>query len=59
MQTNKSDLKRFCETVWIMTKSNVIPWIVCAGLIGLMAYGVHNAAGMKKNLFPTKTERQR
>nr|MBQ0091306.1 hypothetical protein [Candidatus Enterousia merdequi] len=36
----KSDFKRFCETMWAMSKYNIVPWILVASLIAGVAIGV-------------------
>ena len=50
MKKEKSDTRRFFETMWIMTKYDVLPWMVGAGIVALLAIGLQEAEA--KGKFP-------
>ena len=52
MENKKSDFKRFCETMWIMVKHDVLPWVVGAGIVGAVIIGVKDME--KKGKFPSE-----
>lgn len=54
MQNKKSDFKRFCETMWIMTKYDVLPWVVGAGIVAAVTFGVID--NKKKGTWSQKTD---
>ncbi len=43
MGNKKSDTRRFLETMWIMVKYDVLPWMVGAGIAAIVAVGLHDA----------------
>ena len=55
MQNKKSDFKRFCETMWIMVKYDVLPWMVGAGILAAVIIGVNDNG--KKCKLSTKTNK--
>lgn len=50
MKKQKSDTRRFFETMWIMAKYDVLPWMVGAGILALMIFGLQDAEA--KGKFP-------
>ena len=54
MKKRKSDTKRFFETMWIMTKYDVLPWVVGAGIVAAVAFGVID--NKKKGTWSQKTD---
>ena len=49
MYSKKSDFRKFCETMWIMTKYDVLPWVVVIGLFAGVVYGFSNTKNTDKN----------
>ena len=47
----KSDLRRFCETMWIIAKYDVLPWMLAAGIFAAVVIGINDAE--KQGKFPT------
>lgn len=43
MQNKKSDTRKFIETMWIMVKYDVLPWMLGAGLVAAVIIGVQDA----------------
>lgn len=33
-KNNKSDVKKFCKTMWILLKNDVLPWVIGMSLLG-------------------------
>jgi hypothetical protein len=48
MENKKSDLRRFCETMWIMVRYSVLPWMVGAGIAAAALIGVTDMAKKQK-----------
>ena len=48
MTNNKSDFKRFCETMWIMTKYDVLPWVLGAGIVAAVTICLQDAKAKGK-----------
>ena len=48
MAKKKSDFKRFCETMWIMTKYDVLPWLIGAGLFTAFVLELKNTKNQDK-----------
>ena len=48
MKKQKSDTKRFFETMWIMAKYDILPWMIGAGIIALMIIGFQEAEAKGK-----------
>lgn len=43
MEKKKSDTRRFLETMWIMAKYDVLPWMIGAGIVALVTIGLYDA----------------
>lgn len=43
MQNKKSDTRKFIETMWIMVKYDVLPWMLGAGLVAAVIIGAQDA----------------
>ncbi len=55
MENKKSDFKRFCETMWIMVKYDVLPWVVVAGIATAVIIGAN--ASEKKSKVSSNTNK--
>ncbi len=42
MQNKKSDTRKFIETMWIMVKYDVLPWMLGAGLVAAIIIGAQD-----------------
>lgn len=42
MQNKKSDTRKFIETMWIMVKYDVLPWMLGAGLVAAVIIGTQD-----------------
>lgn len=42
MQNKKSDTRKFIETMWIMVKYDVLPWMLGAGLLAAVIIGAQD-----------------
>lgn len=42
MKKQKSDTRKFFETMWIMVKYDVLPWMLGAGLVAAVIIGVQD-----------------
>lgn len=61
MENKKSDTKRFFETMWIMTKYDVLPWVVGLGLAAAIVVGIKDSSDKKlfKTNIPESFQKQR
>lgn len=50
----KSDFKRFCETMWIMAKYDVLPWMIGVGIVAAVTFGVIDSK--KKGTWSQETD---
>ena len=51
MKNKKSDFRKFCETMWIMTKHDVLPWVAVLALYGLFVFKLNDASKNDKDAF--------
>ena len=42
MKNQKSDTRKFFETMWIMVKYDVLPWMLGAGLVAAVIIGAQD-----------------
>ena len=49
MEKQKSDTRKFLETMWIMVKYDVLPFVIGAGLFALFVIKLQDIKG--KNVF--------
>ena len=64
MTKQKSDFKRFCETMWIMTKYDILPWVIGAGLFAAFVIELRDSvskvnARQQQTVQPTLFQKQR
>ena len=43
MENKKSDTRKFIETMWIMVKYDVLPWVLGAGLVAAVIVSIQDA----------------
>ena len=48
MEKKKSDFKRFCETMWIMAKYDALPWMIGAGILAAVLFGLQDSKSQNK-----------
>ena len=51
MYSKKSDFRKFCETMWVMTKYDVLPWVAVAVLYGLFVFKLNDVSKNDKDTF--------
>ena len=62
MENKKSDLRKFCETMWAMTKYSVWPWLAGAAIVGAVIIGLQDAKAKNadsQNAIKTVFQKQR
>ena len=55
MANKKSDFRKFCETMWIITKHDVLPWVAVAVLYGLFVFKLNDTSKNDKDAFKVNT----
>ena len=45
MTSKKSDTRRFFETMWVIVKYDVLPWVLVAGMSAALAFSIIDAQG--------------